>query len=139
MNSANCFGPAHRFTEVTEVSLKPNPLNAKDNDVAKSQEGERLLKSLSPGEKLILLDERGRDVSSEEIAKLLARASDDSWTKMAFAIGGPYGHSEEVRQKADDVLKLSSCVLNHSVAHVVLLEQLYRAHSMLRGEPYHHV
>jgi rRNA large subunit m3Psi methyltransferase RlmH len=52
--------------------------------------------------------------------------------------GGPFGHAKEVRQRADDQIRLSSMVLNHQVAHVVLLEQLYRAWTILRGEPYHH-
>lgn len=127
-----------RYTQLQEIQIKPNPMNTKDTSVAKVQEGERVLKSVNPGERLIVLDERGRDVKSEDFAKILAQASDEGWPGVVFAIGGPYGHAPDVREKAHDVIKLSSCVLNHSVARVVLLEQIYRGWTILRGEPYHH-
>jgi 23S rRNA (pseudouridine1915-N3)-methyltransferase len=127
-----------RYTQLQEILIKPNPMNTKDPTVAKVQEGERVLKSLNPGERLIVLDERGRDLKSEDFAKILAQASDEGWPAVVFAIGGPYGHAPEVRDRADDVVRLSSCVLNHAVARVVLLEQLYRGWTILRGEPYHH-
>lgn len=97
----------------------------------------QVLKTLSPGERVVLLDERGRDVSSEDIARLIAAAG-DSGAPLAFVVGGPYGHGAAVMARADDTLRLSSCVLNHQVAYVVLAEQLYRGWSILRGEPYHH-
>lgn len=127
-----------RYTLLQELQIKPNPLNAKDPEVAKVHEGERVLKAIGNSERLVVLDERGRAVSSEDMAQLLARAGDDGCPSIAFAIGGPYGHSAEVRARADDVISLSKCVLNHSVARVVLMEQLYRAWTILRGEPYHH-
>ena len=127
-----------RYVPLTEVQLKPNPLNAKDPAVAKVHEGERVLKAVGPGERLVVLDERGRAVTSEDVARIIARAGDEGWPAVVFAIGGPYGHSEAVRARADDTVRLSSLVLNHSVARVVLLEQLYRAWTILRGEPYHH-
>jgi 23S rRNA (pseudouridine1915-N3)-methyltransferase len=113
-------------------------MNTKDPKIAKQQEGERVLKSVRAGERLIVLDERGRDLRSENFADIIAQASDEGWPAVVFAIGGPYGHSPEVRERADDVIRLSSCVLNHSVARVVLLEQIYRGWTILRGEPYHH-
>lgn len=127
-----------RYTPLTEVQIKPNPLNAKDPGVAQAHEGERVLKAVAPGERLVCLDERGRDLSSEDFARLLAQAGDEGWPGVVFAIGGPYGHPPAVRERADDVVRLSSCVLNHAVARVVLLEQLYRGWTILRGEPYHH-
>ena len=127
-----------RYTQLTEIQIKPNPMNAKDTSIAKVHEGERVLKAVGPSERLIVLDERGRDLKSEDFAKILGQASDEGWPAVIFAIGGPYGHAPEVRQRADDVVRLSSCVLNHSVARIVLLEQLYRGWTILRGEPYHH-
>jgi 23S rRNA (pseudouridine1915-N3)-methyltransferase len=139
----NAFGnewadKVRRYTQLEEIQIKPNPMNTKDPKIAKVQEGERVLKAVNAGERLIVLDERGRDLSSEDFAKLLATASDEGWPAVVFAIGGPYGHAPEVRERADDVVKLSSCVLNHAVARVVLLEQIYRGWTILRGEPYHH-
>lgn len=66
------------------------------------------------------------------------QASDQSWPSLVFVLGGPFGHAPAVRQRGDDTIRLSRMVLNHQVANVVLLEQLYRAHTILRGEPYHH-
>jgi len=127
-----------RYTQIEELQIKPNPMNTKDPKIAKQQEGERVLKSVRAGERLVVLDERGRDLKSENFAEILAQASDEGWPSVVFAIGGPYGHSSEVRERADDVIRLSSCVLNHSVARIVLLEQIYRGWTILRGEPYHH-
>lgn len=138
MFSAEWADKLRRYTDLTEIVIKPNPMNAKDASVAMSHEGARVLKSLTPGEILVVLDERGKEFNSEDVAKLIARASDESWKGITFAIGGPYGHPQEVRDQAQYVVRLSSCVLNHSVAYVVLLEQLYRGWTILKGEPYHH-
>jgi len=97
----------------------------------------QVLKAIAAGERVILLDERGKDASSEDIARLLIKASDDG-TPLCFVIGGPFGHGTAVMQRADESVRLSRMVLNHSVAYVVLIEQLYRAWTIVRGEPYHH-
>lgn len=76
-------------------------------------------------------------MTSEDIARLIAAAG-DAGRPLAFCIGGPFGHGAAVQTRADDSIALSRLVLNHSVAHVVLLEQLYRGWTILRGEPYHH-
>lgn len=127
-----------RYTEVQEQQIKPNPKNAKDPASAVQHEGERVLRALRPGDHVVLLDERGRDLTSEGLARLLAAAGDNGRPGLAFCIGGPHGHSDAVRARADETVRLSSMVLNHQVAAVVLLEQLYRAWTILRGEPYHH-
>lgn len=127
-----------RYTQATHVRLKPNPKKAASPEVAMKYEGARVLDSLAPGELLIVMDERGKEMTSEGFADLIAHAGDNGASGLAFAIGGPYGHDEEVRRKASRVIRLSACVLNHQVAHVVLLEQLYRGWTILRGEPYHH-
>lgn len=127
-----------RYTALSEVTVKPNPLNAKETQVAMTHEAERVLRHVQPSDHVVLLDERGKDLRSEDLAHLLARASDQGWPRLVFAIGGPFGHGQEVRQRADESIRLSSMVLNHQVAHVVLLEQLYRAWTIVRGEPYHH-
>jgi 23S rRNA (pseudouridine1915-N3)-methyltransferase len=130
---------AARYAPVQLLQIKPNPLNAKDTAAAVAAEGQRVLQALGPGDRLVLLDERGRELRSEDMAALLARAGDDNVRGLVFAIGGPYGHGEAVRRRADDVVRLSALVLNHEVAKIVLAEQIYRGWSILRGEPYHHV
>jgi 23S rRNA (pseudouridine1915-N3)-methyltransferase len=96
-----------------------------------------VLKAIAPGERVVLLDERGRDASSEDMARLLIKASDDG-TPLCFVIGGPFGHGPAVLERGDESVRLSKMVLNHSVAYIVLVEQLYRAWTIVRGEPYHH-
>ena len=92
----------------------------------------------SPGAYTVCLDERGKDVTSESIADILEKASDSGSSSLVFLLGGPFGHTQEVRDGADETIRLSRCVLNHAVASVVLSEQLYRAWTIVRGEPYHH-
>ncbi|KAF8072559.1 RNA methyltransferase [Scenedesmus sp. PABB004] len=126
-----------RYTAVSEVAIKPNPRGASSPQVQKDDEAEKVLKAIAPGERVVLLDERGREVSSEDVARLIAAAGDDG-TPLCFVVGGPYGHGAGVSARADDSIRLSRLVLNHSVAHVVLAEQLYRGYTILKGAPYHH-
>ncbi|GBF94551.1 hypothetical protein Rsub_06666 [Raphidocelis subcapitata] len=126
-----------RYAPAEVVQVKPNPLKARDVDVAKAAEAQKVLALLSPRDRVVALDERGREVSSEDVARLLAAAGDDG-VPLAFCIGGPFGHGPGVLERADDRLRLSKLVLNHSVALAVLVEQLYRGHTILEGSPYHH-
>lgn len=99
---------------------------------------ERVLTRLGPRARLIVLDERGQDLSSEGLAQWIEDAAQQSVTDLVFAIGGPYGHPPEVKERAWKTLRLSSMVLAHAVARVVLVEQIYRACSIRAGTPYHH-
>ena len=128
-----------RYAPVVETLVRPNPSNSRDPEVARAAEGERVLRAVPPGAWQVALDERGREVRSEDVAALLAAAGDAGATALVFAVGGPHGHPAAVRAAARDVVRLSPLVLNHSVARIVLLEQLYRGWTILRGEPYHHV
>ena len=133
--AAEWAGKLGRYVNVEECRVKPNPMNAKDPKVAVEHEGAKVSKLISSDHRIVVLDERGRDVKSEDVAKILASASKDGARGLTFAIGGPYGHSMEIRNRADDSIRLSSLVLNHEVARIVLLEQLYRAWTIIRGEP----
>lgn len=97
-----------------------------------------MLKLIMPQDHVVLLDERGKALSSVGMAELVAEAGDRGVASLVFCVGGPWGHSKEVRSRANDTIKLSDMVLNHQIAHMVLLEQIYRAWTILRGEPYHH-
>ena len=133
-----------RYTRVESLTFKPNPLRSKSPDVARQEESKRLLKHLTKSSSgggamyVVCLDERGRDADSEGMADILVKASDQGYGSIAFVIGGPFGHAQEVRDMSHDTIRLSRCVLNHSVACVVLVEQLYRAWTIIKGEPYHH-
>ncbi|MBK9514139.1 MAG: 23S rRNA (pseudouridine(1915)-N(3))-methyltransferase RlmH [Flavobacteriales bacterium] len=101
-------------------------------------EGERLLSALKPGEKVVVLDERGMTMGSPEFAGLLGRWQDQGVRQVAFVVGGAYGLSDAVRQRADLVLSLSSMTFPHQLVRITLTEQVYRAFSILGGSGYHH-
>jgi 23S rRNA (pseudouridine1915-N3)-methyltransferase len=99
-------------------------------------EGERLLAALPAGARLVACDERGREMSSAQFAEWLKRERDLS-VHLAFVVGGAFGLSDEVRSKATRLLALSRFTLSHDLARLLLAEQIYRAGTIARGEPYH--
>ncbi len=103
-----------------------------------AEESERLLLSArkQPG-LLIVLDERGEDITSQELAELLGTARDRG-ESLQFILGGSYGLTDTVRSSAHTVLRLSSLTLPHELCRVLFLEQLYRGFEMLKGSGYHH-
>ncbi|GAB7080660.1 23S rRNA (pseudouridine(1915)-N(3))-methyltransferase RlmH [Megalodesulfovibrio paquesii] len=101
-------------------------------------EGERLLTMLEPKDFVIVLDERGRALPSETLARELARQLDDPGSRPCFVVGGAWGLDPAVKAAARQVISLGPMTLPHELARVVLLEQLYRALSILKGLPYHH-
>jgi 23S rRNA (pseudouridine1915-N3)-methyltransferase len=103
----------------------------------KQKEGELLLNEIKPGYILVALDERGKHITSQEFSDYLIKWRDNSGGRVSFLLGGANGHSEEVRQKSDFVLSLGKMTLPHMLARVVLIEQLYRAHTMITKHPYH--
>lgn len=103
-----------------------------------SVEGEALEQRIPQGAFVIALDQRGKQLSSEQFADLMNRHMVNSTPEWALLIGGPYGLSDALRQRADLVLSLSSLTLTHQMARLLLLEQLYRCCTIIRNEPYHH-
>lgn len=103
---------------------------------SREKEGAEILKKCGPRDVLVCLDERGRNLSSPELAALLGKWRDEG-RDAVFAIGGDEGHDETVRTRASVVWSLSRAVMPHRLARVVVIEQIYRAFTILRGEPYH--
>lgn len=103
---------------------------------SRDREGQAILQKVLPRDVLVCLDERGKVLSSPELAEKLGRWRDEG-REVVFAIGGDEGHAPEVRERAELVWSLSRLVLPHRLARVVVVEQLYRAFTILRGEPYH--
>jgi 23S rRNA (pseudouridine1915-N3)-methyltransferase len=101
------------------------------------KEGELLLKRLKPGDFMILLDERGMEFNSISFAEYL-NSLEGRVNQLLFVIGGPYGFSGEVYERADARLSLSKLTFSHQLVRVIFMEQLYRAYTILKGEPYHH-
>ncbi len=123
------------FEEVTLPDLK----NSKNLSVfeIKKKEGEQVLKLIEKAAFLVLLDERGKQNSSEEFAEFLLKNM-NSGRDIVLLIGGAYGFSEEVYSRANDKISLSRLTFSHQLVRLIFAEQLYRAMTIIRGEPYHH-
>lgn len=104
----------------------------------KEVEGAAIIKLLKEGDVVVLLDERGKEVDTPGFAKLLERHLQEATKRLVFVVGGAFGVSEEVRQRANTTLKLSSLVFPHMLVRLILAEQLYRASSIIEGGKYHH-
>lgn len=102
------------------------------------REGERLLKQLTPNAVLVALDERGQQMDSIGFAEFIGKHRDRGTAELVFAIGGSYGFSDDVRARATKVLALSAMTFTHQMVRPFLLEQIYRACTILNNEPYHH-
>ena len=119
------------------VELKPEERGAgRGTEKARALEGERLLAALPAGGTLLALDERGRSVSTQGLAVMLAEWMRDG-THPVFAIGGADGLDEAVKARAAKLLSLSALTLPHALVRVLLAEQLYRAWTILARHPYH--
>lgn len=130
------LGRCGRMASVEAVMLPEEAAGAPGH--RQRAEGERILAALKPGERLIALDERGELLSSPAFAARLGAWRDGGGRQLAFAIGGAYGHSEQVRARADLLLSLSPMTFPHQLVRVLFAEQLYRALMILHGRPYHH-
>jgi 23S rRNA (pseudouridine1915-N3)-methyltransferase len=127
--------PTHLGFE--EKLIKPARFSG-DVGSVQTEEATRILASLADRAKLIALDERGARVDTKGFAQLVDTAAALGTPRLVFAIGGPYGHGEAVRERAWKTIRLSDMVLNHALARVVLVEQLYRVSTLLWGGSYHH-
>ena len=104
----------------------------------KQLEGAALLSELKPNDTLILLDERGRQYTSREFAQFIDNRMVNVAGRIVFAVGGPYGFSPEVYARANGQISLSKMTFSHEMVRLFFVEQIYRAMTILRGEPYHH-
>lgn len=107
-------------------------------DQQRTREAVAILKQLSPGDHVVLLDERGKEHRSVDFATYLNKLMVSSVQHVVFVIGGPYGFEETVYQRANSRLSLSKMTFSHQMVRLFFVEQLYRAFTILRGEPYHH-
>lgn len=118
----------------------PDVKNAKKltKDQIKVKEGEMILEKINPGEIMLLLDEKGKMYSSEKFATFLQKKFNQGGKGIAFIIGGPYGFSPEMYEKANGKVSLSEMTFSHQMIRMFFVEQVYRAMTILKGEPYHH-
>lgn len=104
----------------------------------KIKEGELILKRLQSADELILLDEKGKEFRSIEFSKYLQKKMNSGIKQLVFVIGGPYGFSEEVYKKSKGKISLSKMTFSHQMVRLFIVEQVYRAFTIIKNEPYHH-
>ena len=130
-------GPAAAVSTTTE--LKEHKTGSKQN-ISRiiAAEGDKILQKIGQQSFVVALDEQGQSLTSEGVADFLHQHMLNGTPEITLVIGGPYGLSPEVRNRADRLLSLSAMTLTHQMARLLLLEQLYRGCTILRNEPYHH-
>ena len=121
------------------IQVIPELKNTKalTTDQQKQAEGELILRAITSANDLVLLDEHGKEFRSIEFADYLQKKM-SSGRDLVFVVGGPYGFSEAVYQRANGKISLSKMTFSHQMVRLFLIEQIYRAMTILRGEPYHH-
>ncbi len=123
-----------------EFDIIPDIKNVKNlsKEQQKQKEGELILNKVSTSDALILLDENGKHYSSIQFSNYLQKHMNSGLKHLVFVIGGPYGFSQEVYNKAQGKLSLSKMTFSHQMVRLFIVEQLYRGFTILRNEPYHH-
>lgn len=123
-----------------EFEIIPDIKNVKNlrESQQKEKEGELILKRLTATDQLILLDEKGKEFRSIEFSKFLQKKMNSGIKQLVFVIGGPYGFSSAVYQKAQGKISLSKMTFSHQMIRLFMVEQLYRGYTILKNEPYHH-
>ena len=121
--------------KIEYLELRKKGLSA---ELLKIEEGKMILSKVDSSTNLILLDEQGKQFSSEGFASFLQKGLNASSREMVFVIGGAYGFSEEVYSKASHKIALSKMTFTHQMVRLIFLEQLYRGFTILKGEKYHH-
>ena len=123
-----------------DITVIPELKNTKSLSVdqQKQQEGELILKQLQGGDHVVLLDEHGKEFRSVEFSKWVEQKMQTVNKRLVFIIGGPYGFSSDVYAKANEKISLSKMTFSHQMVRLIFVEQLYRAMTIMRGEPYHH-
>lgn len=122
------------FVEIPELKNT----KALTQEQQKVKEAELMLKKLSPTDHAILLDEKGVQLSSQQFADYLDKKAISSVSNLVFIVGGPYGFDQSVYQRANDKISLSRMTFSHQMVRLFFAEQLYRAYTIIKGEPYHH-
>ena len=127
------------YVAVERIEI-PDLKNAKKLtfDQIKEQEGKEILSKIQQGDSIILLDEHGKMYSSVQFSHFLQQKFNSGGKAIAFIVGGAYGFSDEVYAAAAGKISLSSMTFSHQMVRMIFFEQLYRAMTILKGEPYHH-
>jgi 23S rRNA (pseudouridine1915-N3)-methyltransferase len=140
LQGMNEYGARLKHYLPFKTEVIPEIKNAKNFsfDQLKEKEGELILRVLQTGHFVVLLDERGATFTSREFAAYIEKKKQTVSGRLVFVIGGPYGFSKKVYETAHEKIALSKMTFSHQLARLVFAEQLYRAMTILNGEPYHH-
>ncbi|MDD3771084.1 MAG: 23S rRNA (pseudouridine(1915)-N(3))-methyltransferase RlmH [Weeksellaceae bacterium] len=129
--------PQHWNYQRIEIPDLKNRKNLSESQ-QKEKEADLLQNKINSGDYVILLDEKGKQLNSVRFAQDLQELMNQSHKQIIFVVGGPYGFSEEIYQRANRKISLSEMTFTHQMVRLFLIEQLYRAFSILQGKPYHH-
>ena len=123
-----------------EMKILPDVKNARNmtENLQKEKEGELILEQLQAGDWVVLLDEKGKQYTSVGFADYLAQKMLMGIKRLVFVIGGPYGYAESIYQRTNEKISLSKMTFSHQMVRMIFTEQIYRAMTILKGEPYHH-
>lgn len=123
-----------------EIADLPELKNTKalSEEQQKSKEAELILKKLTPLDHVVLLDEKGSEFTSTQFSNYINKHMVGSASHLVFIVGGPYGFDASVHQRANDKISLSRMTFSHQMVRLFFIEQLYRAFTIIKGEPYHH-
>lgn len=127
-----------RYTRVREITVKDAQWDSfKNEDLVRTAEAEEISRKISIDQFIIALDMNGEQIASEELAEFLQARMLHGQNKLTFIIGGPFGLAPAILEQADFVLSLSKMTFLHEMSKVILLEQIYRAFTIIKGEKYH--
>jgi len=122
----------------TNTILVPRAVRQRSISEQKTEEAKLILKHILADDQLVLLDEKGQDLSSVAFSKFIAQKQNASTKRLVFLIGGPFGFDEQIYKRANFQLSFSKMTFSHQMIRLFFVEQLYRAFTILKGEKYHH-
>lgn len=134
-----CAAYLHRikkFTSLEIIELQEIKGQTQPKTI-KAMEAEKVIAKLKPEDYLILLDEKGKNLSSVDFASYIQKKDNQAVRKLVFLIGGAYGFDEKLYERANDTISLSSMTFSHQLIRLIFMEQLYRAYTILHNFPYH--
>jgi 23S rRNA (pseudouridine1915-N3)-methyltransferase len=122
-----------------DINTIPEIKNTKNltEEQQKEREGDLILKNILPSDTVVLLDEHGKEMRSIDFAKWTEMKRNDA-KRLVFVIGGPYGFSKDIYSRANEKISLSRMTFSHQMVRLIFVEQIYRACTIIKGEPYHH-
>lgn len=125
------------YVDFEIVTVQPKTASSASPEMVKKQEGELIIRQLQKADRIVLLDERGKEFRSVEFADYIQRQANAAVRNLCFVIGGAFGFSEEVYKVAHEKISLSKMTFNHQMVRLFFTEQLYRAFTILNHEKYH--